>query len=80
MSRHAPLFPKYRVSPLGLGRTAVCGPRFDPADAICDDAAMTEFLNDLETCVARVVAHAQGTLRMATPLGLGKPNVLLNAI
>ena len=55
-------------------------PRFDPADAICDDGVMTEFLSDLETCVARIVAHAQGTLRLATPLGLGKPNVLLNAI
>src|SRR5260221_5471874 len=41
---------------------------------------MTEFLSDLETCVARVLAHARGSLRLATPLGLGKPNVLLNAI
>ena len=41
---------------------------------------MTEFLNDIQACVARVLAHACGTLRLATPLGLGKPNVLLNAI
>jgi len=41
---------------------------------------MTEFLGDLETCVARILAHAHGTLRLATPLGLGKPNVLLNAL
>jgi acyl-CoA hydrolase len=41
---------------------------------------MTEFLTDLDSCVAKVLAHAQGNLRLATPLGLGKPNVLLNAI
>ena len=41
---------------------------------------MTEFLDDVETCVARVLAHARGTVCLATPLGLGKPNVLLNAI
>jgi len=48
--------------------------------AICDDSAMTEFLSSVDDCVARVVAHARGNLRLATPLGLGKPNVLLNAI
>jgi acyl-CoA hydrolase len=47
---------------------------------ICDDARMTEFVTDVESCLARILAHAQGTLRLATPLGLGKPNVLLNAI
>ena len=41
---------------------------------------MTEFLSSVEDCVARVLAHARGTLHLATPLGLGKPNVLLNAI
>jgi acyl-CoA hydrolase len=41
---------------------------------------MSEFLTDLETCVARILAHARGRLRLATPLGLGKPNVLLNAL
>jgi acyl-CoA hydrolase len=41
---------------------------------------MTELLTDVESCVARIFAHAQGTLRLATPLGLGKPNVLLNAL
>ena len=41
---------------------------------------MTEFATDVESCVARIIAHAKGTLRLATPLGLGKPNVLLNAI
>ena len=41
---------------------------------------MTEFIAAVETCVARILAHAGGTLRVATPLGLGKPNVLLNAI
>ena len=41
---------------------------------------MAEFATDVESCVARIIAHAKGTLRLATPLGLGKPNVLLNAI
>ncbi|MBS0569642.1 MAG: acetyl-CoA hydrolase [Proteobacteria bacterium] len=41
---------------------------------------MTEFLADTRACVERILAHARGELRLATPLGLGKPNVLLNAI
>jgi len=49
-------------------------------DTICDDAGMTDFIASVDECVARIFAHAQGTLRLATPLGLGKPNVLLNAI
>ncbi|MBS0557227.1 MAG: acetyl-CoA hydrolase [Proteobacteria bacterium] len=41
---------------------------------------MTESLNDIQSCLARILAHAGSHLRVATPLGLGKPNVLLNAI
>ena len=41
---------------------------------------MTDFIASVDECVARIFAHAHGTLRLATPLGLGKPNVLLNAI
>ncbi|MGA9334585.1 MAG: acetyl-CoA hydrolase/transferase C-terminal domain-containing protein [Rudaea sp.] len=41
---------------------------------------MSEILADVEQCVERILAHANGDLRLATPLGLGKPNVLLNAI
>ncbi len=41
---------------------------------------MPELLSDSHTCVTRILEHARGTLRLATPLGLGKPNVLLNAI
>ncbi|HXD84453.1 MAG TPA: acetyl-CoA hydrolase/transferase C-terminal domain-containing protein [Rudaea sp.] len=41
---------------------------------------MTEFLADTAACLARILAHAGAHLRVATPLGLGKPNVLLNAI
>ena len=41
---------------------------------------MTEFIANVEGCVERILTHAGGTLRVATPLGLGKPNVLLNAI
>jgi acyl-CoA hydrolase len=48
--------------------------------AFCDDRAMTEFLADTAACLARILAHAGAHLRVATPLGLGKPNVLLNAI
>ena len=48
--------------------------------AICDDAAMTDFFTDTQACCARILAYARGALKLATPLGLGKPNVLLNAI
>ena len=41
---------------------------------------MTDFLADTADCVARILAHARGTLKLATPLGLGKPNELLNAL
>lgn len=41
---------------------------------------MTGFLTDTADCLARILAHAGAHLRVATPLGLGKPNVLLNAI
>jgi acyl-CoA hydrolase len=40
----------------------------------------TAFFNDLDSCVARIFEHARGDLRMAMPLGLGKPNVLFNAV
>ncbi|MHB8447724.1 MAG: acetyl-CoA hydrolase/transferase C-terminal domain-containing protein [Rudaea sp.] len=41
---------------------------------------MTDFFTDTQACCARILAHARGALKLATPLGLGKPNVLLNAI
>jgi acyl-CoA hydrolase len=41
---------------------------------------MPEFVATVQTCVERILAHARGRLLLATPLGLGKPNVLLNAI
>lgn len=34
----------------------------------------------VSACVERIVAHCGGELRVAAPLGLGKPNVLLNAL
>ena len=39
-----------------------------------------EFLTNVDSCVERILDHAQGDLRVGAPLGLGKPNVLLNAI
>jgi acyl-CoA hydrolase len=39
-----------------------------------------EQLTSTAVCVERILAHAGPALRLATPLGLGKPNVLLNAI
>jgi len=39
-----------------------------------------EQLTSTAVCVDRIRAHAGAALRLATPLGLGKPNVLLNAI
>ena len=41
---------------------------------------MTEFLSTIDACVARVVQHCAADIRMAMPLGLGKPNVLFNAL
>jgi len=39
-----------------------------------------EFLADIEACLARMLAHAGKELRVALPLGLGKPNTLINAL
>jgi acyl-CoA hydrolase len=39
-----------------------------------------EYLTTLDSCVERILDHARGDLRVGAPLGLGKPNVLLNAI
>ena len=39
-----------------------------------------KFLDTVEACVAAVLEHAGGDLRVGAPLGLGKPNVLLNAL
>lgn len=37
-------------------------------------------LNGLDQAVEQILAHTGGSLRMATPLGLGKPHRLLNAL
>ncbi len=39
-----------------------------------------EQLSSIATCVERIFAHTGAEVRLATPLGLGKPNLLLNAI
>ncbi len=39
-----------------------------------------EWITSVDACVERILAHAGVQLRLAAPLGLGKPNVLLNAI
>jgi len=39
-----------------------------------------EYLTSVDSCVERILGHARGDLRVGAPLGLGKPNVLLNAI
>jgi acyl-CoA hydrolase len=41
---------------------------------------MPEFLTSIDTCVQRILARGGNDLRLAAPLGLGKPNVLLNTI
>ena len=43
-------------------------------------ARQTAFVQDVETCVGRMLDHARGDPRVAMPLGLGKPNVLFNAL
>jgi acyl-CoA hydrolase len=40
----------------------------------------TAFVQEIETCIGRMLEHASGDLRVAMPLGLGKPNVLFNAL
>ena len=37
-------------------------------------------MDNVDACVNRVLASAHGDVRVAAPLGLGKPNVLLNAL
>jgi acyl-CoA hydrolase len=39
-----------------------------------------EFSRSIGDCVERILAHARGDLRLGAPLGLGKPNALINAI
>jgi acyl-CoA hydrolase len=39
-----------------------------------------EILSTVARCVERILAHASGNLRLGAPLGLGKPNVLINAL
>ncbi len=39
-----------------------------------------ERMADTDACVRRILAHAGNALRLAAPLGLGKPNGLLNAL
>jgi acyl-CoA hydrolase len=39
-----------------------------------------ERMTDTDACVQRILEHAGNTLRLAAPLGLGKPNGLLNAL
>ncbi|MGG6463371.1 acetyl-CoA hydrolase/transferase C-terminal domain-containing protein [Solilutibacter silvestris] len=41
---------------------------------------MTEHVDSIEVAVARLLAHADGPLRVGAPLGLGKPHRLLNAL
>ena len=41
---------------------------------------MTLFVSRVQACVEQVLAHAGARVCLAAPLGLGKPNVLLNAI
>ena len=41
---------------------------------------MPEFLSMTDACVDRIVDRCGGNVRMAMPLGLGKPNVLFNAL
>ena len=39
-----------------------------------------KFVAKVDDCVAAILEHAHGDLRLGAPLGLGKPNVLLNAL
>jgi acyl-CoA hydrolase len=39
-----------------------------------------KFLDTVEACVAAILEHVGSELRLGAPLGLGKPNVLLNAL
>jgi acyl-CoA hydrolase len=39
-----------------------------------------EFLSTTDVCVDRIISHRGDDVRLAMPLGLGKPNVLFNAL
>jgi acyl-CoA hydrolase len=39
-----------------------------------------EFLSTTDACVDRIIDHCRDDIRMAMPLGLGKPNVLFNGL
>jgi acyl-CoA hydrolase len=41
---------------------------------------MSEHLHDLDTAVLNLLARVTGPLRLALPLGIGKPNALVNAL
>ena len=41
---------------------------------------MPEFLSTTDACVNRIIDHCRDDVRVAMPLGLGKPNVLFNAL
>ncbi len=41
---------------------------------------MPELLNAVSDCVDRILSHCGDAVRVAMPLGLGKPNVLFNAL
>src|SRR3989441_10214145 len=45
-----------------------------------DDMAETLRVSRVDACLERILAWAGTGLRVAAPLGLGKPNVLLNAL
>ncbi len=44
------------------------------------EMSVPEFLSKLDDCVERILDHCGDSLCMAMPLGLGKPNVLFNAV
>src|ERR1700733_3348522 len=53
----------------------ICAARREPGMS-----RQTAFVQDIETCVRRMLEHARGDLRVAMPLGLGEPDVLLYAL
>ena len=45
-----------------------------------DVSRSPKFISEVDECVTAILEHANGDLRLGAPLGLGKPNVLLNAL
>jgi acyl-CoA hydrolase len=73
---------------VAVGRGSRADKLAEDPGTICDDAGdvtsirtvVSDRVSVVESCVERILARAGTDVRVAMPLGLGKPNVLFNAL